>query len=614
WEGYGFSGGPLVQPCLAEMWLYNHTDSKWDQVTQYTARQQVDKWLNYTLTLPSSYVASNGSVDVAITGQRSIQAGPGIPAFSEGELHSDYIGIEVTGEGGIQYPPDLTLLIDGTDLTNISGDLMGTLDVGDAQGFSTILQEVIDGYTVRPENLTLTLGFTVGRPTAGLLFVSNLSIEYEPVVNLAPHYNGPSDVGILEDSGWTVVVDLDEAFEDDHNKGELVYELMEITHPPGSPPPAIFRLGTATNGNATLEVLPDQDFFGPFPVVYEIRAADLFGLATFGYVNITVIQDPDEPRLDEPGTMEAHERTPFSYTMSFTDMDIPDDEFTFSDDSEYFDIDPVTGKISWTPSSDQIGSHSFHVTVTDRFGLTDTVTMTIKVENSNDPPVITSEREMNAVQDEEATYIIEAEDPDVPYGDVLNYLAFADVIEVSVDPVTGRFTFTPINDNVPQFEITIRVQDMQGRSDEIVLKVNVENVNDAPWFQFVDELTYDQNEDVSYQLLVSDPDLGLDLPEPEVLTYSGVGDDVFLPDASGLVSFVPDQSMVGSHAVTYTITDRDGLLNSTTITWVILDVNDGPQITSEFPDEALEDAAFMFTMEAEDLDGDDLTWSDDTEL
>ncbi|MCK5251829.1 MAG: hypothetical protein KAQ96_02725, partial [Thermoplasmata archaeon] len=358
WEGYGFSGGPQVQPCLAEMWLYNHTDSTWEQVTQYTARQKVDRWLNYTLTPPSPYVASNGSVDVAITGQRSIQAGPGIPAFSEGELHSDYIGIEVTGEGGIQYPPDMSLLIDGTELTNISGDLTGTLDIGDAQGFSTILQEVIDGYTVRPENLTLTFGFTVGRPTAGLLFVSSLSIEYEPVVNRGPHYNGPSDVEIPEDSRWTAVVDLDEAFEDDHNKGELVYELMEITHPPGSPPPAIFRQGTATNGNATLEVLPDQDFFGPFPVVYEIRATDLFGLDTVGYVNITVIQDPDEPKLDEPGMVEAHERTPFSYTMSITDPDIPDDEFTFSDDSEYFDIDPVTGKISWTPSSDQIGSHS----------------------------------------------------------------------------------------------------------------------------------------------------------------------------------------------------------------------------------------------------------------
>jgi hypothetical protein len=169
---------------------------------------------------------------------------------------------------------------------------------------------------------------------------------------------------------------------------------------------------------------------------------------------------------------------------------------------------------------------------------------------------------------------------------------------------------------VPSFEITLRVQDLLGELDEAVLHVTVENVNDPPTFIGVGELTYDQNEYISFYLQAVDPDLGLDLPEPETLTFSGHGREELIPDAAGLIELVPDQSMVGEHEMTYTVTDRDGLNDVIVVRWVIVDVNDAPVITTEVEETVPtdEDAEFNLRFEAVDIDGDDLEWSDDALL
>jgi hypothetical protein len=252
--------------------------------------------------------------------------------------------------------------------------------------------------------------------------------------------------------------------------------------------------------------------------------------------------------------------------------------------------------------------------VTDSFGLIDSQVYTINVKNSNDPPVISSDLTIEAVQDQEVVYDITAIDPDVPFGDVLTFAAYTDGVDLDVDPDTGRVIFTPGNAQVPSFEITLRVQDTLGTTDEQVLVVSVENVNDPPVFADVTELTFDQGEEVIYQLEVNDPDMDVELTVPDTLTFSGAGPDEFMPDAVGIVSFTPDQDMVGSHEVTYTVKDAAGLQDTVTITWTIKDVNDAPVITSQLPDDVPEDAPVNLTMAATDLDGDTMAWSDDTDL
>jgi hypothetical protein len=148
----------------------------------------------------------------------------------------------------------------------------------------------------------------------------------------------------------------------------------------------------------------------------------------------------------------------------------------------------------------------------------------------------------------------------------------------------------------------------------MILHVSVETVNDQPVFQEYGEQGVDQNEEVSFQLVAEDPDLDLPSPLTDVLTFTGVGPEIFIPNSDGLVEFQPGQLDVGTFEVTYTVTDSGGLKDVVTITWVIVDVNDDPVITTNPPASVTEDEPFQHPMEATDIDGDDIVWSDDTTL
>lgn len=137
---------------------------------------------------------------------------------------------------------------------------------------------------------------------------------------------------VMEDNDWTSLVNLDEAFEDDFNTGELEFEIDPIQWPGN--PLALFRIFKSDGVNRTLEVKPVTDFFGDLPVPCTGRARDAFGLETPGQVNVTVLQRPDPPVMDQVGTVEVAERAPAIIVMNVTDPDLPDDVFTFSDDCD----------------------------------------------------------------------------------------------------------------------------------------------------------------------------------------------------------------------------------------------------------------------------------------
>jgi hypothetical protein len=58
------------------------------------------------------------------------------------------------------------------------------------------------------------------------------------------------------------------------------------------------------------------------------------------------------------------------------------DTLFYSDDSELFDIDPVSGLVSFRPKEDDVGQHIINFTVTDGQGNTDSGEMTLIVKES----------------------------------------------------------------------------------------------------------------------------------------------------------------------------------------------------------------------------------------
>jgi hypothetical protein len=150
----------------------------------------------------------------------------------------------------------------------------------------------------------------------------------------------------------------------------------------------------------------------------------------------------------------------------------------------------------------------------------------------------------------------------------------------------------------------------------VTLVIDVANVNDPPTIEEMGPITSLEGKSVSLRLVYDDKDLSQDLQVPERLTVTSDGPGYLHAGPNGWVNVTLDQSMVGDHTVTYTVTDREGLSASIQVQWSVLNVNEGPVIVTDVPGsiDTLEDEEFAMTLMGTDADGDTLTWSDQTAL
>ena len=88
---------------------------------------------------------------------------------------------------------------------------------------------------------------------------------------------------------------------------------------------------------------------------------------------------------------------------------------------------------------------------------------------------------------------------------------------------TGLITGTPLNDDVGTHNITVRVKDLGGLSDDQQFTPMVNNTNDAPLMNIISDQSIDEDQTFSYQLGAYDIDSEV---VQETLTYSAID----LPD------------------------------------------------------------------------------------
>src|SRR5690606_23884526 len=243
---------------------------------------------------------------------------------------------------------------------------------------------------------------------------------------------------------------------------------------------------------------PDPDYNGDDS--FTITVTDKDGKTVVVEVPVTVTPVNDAPEFDEgqagtdpdtPLTVLEDPTQPLTGTVTADDVDLPEgDEITFSTGGKsanggIVEVDPITGEYKYTPAKDFNGQDSFTITVTDKAGLTDTITINVDVTPVNDAP--TAEPEQPLITDEDAPVKgkIEADDVDLGLeGDELAYPVTAGPAhrKVEIDPKTGDYTYTPDPDYNGDDSFTITVTDKDGKTVVVEVPVTVNPVNDAPEF------------------------------------------------------------------------------------------------------------------------------------
>lgn len=284
--------------------------------------------------------------------------------------------------------------------------------------------------------------------------------------------------------------------------------------------------------------------------------------------------------------------------------------------------------ILYTPLAGFDGTDTFTYTISDGV-LTDTATVTITVNNLNNPPVITEGASYNAGtidEDNSPTFFtpftLNATDTD---GDNLTWSI----------PVTGTallgtavrtntysnpsnvmaFNYTPTANMNGSDSFVVRVSDGKGGTDDITVTVTITEVNDNP--DAVDD-TPSVNEQSSNNTLypLSNDTIAPDTGETLTITAVGATNHGGTVTSHGTsLTYTPLSTFIGTETFTYTISDGRSGTDTATIRVTVNDVNFNPVITEGISttvtmDEDGSPTDFSLTLHATDADAaDTLTWA-----
>ncbi|MBF0433040.1 MAG: Ig-like domain-containing protein [Fibrobacteria bacterium] len=343
--------------------------------------------------------------------------------------------------------------------------------------------------------------------------------------------------------------------------------------------------------------------------VYSVEAAAIDSLGNRGAdktENELIIDYNDKPHfVAVPETLLAVQDDPFNFRPDFEDPDSADILTLAMSliDSGMNWISLDSNKLFGTPVNEHVGSRMIMLTVTDG-KLSDTVVITVIVENVNDAPTFIDRPDsLIAWEDSLFSLTLSYEDPDKNDSLVLSLEGPA-WLNVTGNTLTG----TPANSDVGQETITLIINDGE-LSDTLRTAFTVVNVNDNPYLAEmtgIDTIGQRWNEDQAYtfRIVIRDPD----------------SEDNVLLDSASLPSFIslaaasqdsasfgfdfdvlPLQKDTGSHNLTFRFTDLQGALFELPVEVFVEETNDMP--VAIIKGHKLSGGAVRFRLDVEDEDG-----------
>jgi VCBS repeat-containing protein len=312
-------------------------------------------------------------------------------------------------------------------------------------------------------------------------------------------------------------------------------------------------------------------------------------------INVTPVNDA--PEITSDAVTVATEDEAYSYTVEATDVDI-DTVLTFSLTTapEGMVIDSATGQITWTPEN---GTDTANVTVAVFDGTVSTTQeFVIDVSAVNDAPVITSAANERATEDEAYSYVVTAEDID---GDDLIFSLTTKPTGMTIDANSGAISWTPAN-NVTSEVVTVQVSDGVLTASQ-TFTIVVTAVNDAPEITSSPVTVATEDTEYNYTVVAADVD-------SDSLTFSltEFPESMVIDAATGVISWTPENG-INEETVRVEVTDGFEIASQTFVI-IVSATNDAPEIT-EGETATLttgEDIATSLTLNATDIDGDDLSW------
>ena len=336
--------------------------------------------------------------------------------------------------------------------------------------------------------------------------------------------------------------------------------------------------------------------------------------AAFQTYNIIAVNDI--PIMDQIGNFQQRSEVPFYIDFNATDEeDGPDTGgmLTYSrtflgDPLPGFDFsDAQQGIISFTPQVVAVQTdYQIDIIVTDSGGATDNEVITFTVYPNSAPyfdPILENQ---TAYEDTEFIYDIDAFDvdlDDITYSD--NSTLFV------IDPLSGLIQFIPDSSLIGERTINITITDIYGAENASEFILTIEEVDDPPILDPIDNLTAQEDLEFSYDINATDEEDAPSGEEVGNLQYSvgfpnSTPFNLFTIDPdTGQFTFTPTNDQVGIYDVNFSVFDSSNNYDFEIVTLNISNTNDPPFIIDYFPDDNQtinENETLYFNMTGDDED------------
>jgi hypothetical protein len=176
-------------------------------------------------------------------------------------------------------------------------------------------------------------------------------------------------------------------------------------------------------------------------------------------------------------------------------------------------IDPGSGLFTWTPDESQ-GPDLYSITVkaTDPVDseLFDTEEFGVTVHEVNLAPVVDPIADVTTDEEDLLTVMVMATDPDIPANSLTFSLAEGSTSGMTIDPMSGIFTWTPDEAQGPGiYPVLVRVSDdgTPSLESEVTFTVTVDEVNSAPILEPIGDQIAVMDEELTFTAVANDNDL-----------------------------------------------------------------------------------------------------------
>ncbi|HPA16325.1 MAG TPA: putative Ig domain-containing protein [Verrucomicrobiae bacterium] len=350
---------------------------------------------------------------------------------------------------------------------------------------------------------------------------------------------------------------------------------------------------------------PTGDQIGTHTII--LRATDARGAVTLQPFQLTVGSANHAPVILSVAPSQAVADLPYEYRLRARDPD--GDAISFRLDSPPpgdFDFDATTGILRFRPTTGEIGTHPIEITALDGHNgeSIQSYTLAVVADASNDPPVITSTPSTRVRFGDTWSYQPTVHDPN---GDPLSFQILQSpagmTLSSSYSSSSPTFIWTPTSSQLGSHPVTLRFSDGRGAPAEQTFTIQVfsGDPNADPEITSVPITAAIVRQPYSCPILASDPDGD---PLSYILESAPAGMIV----SSALISWTPTDDDLGSHEIILHVLDNLGGLATQSFTLTVRGANLPPAITSTPPTTAALDHLYQYKIQAQDPEGDPITF------